>query len=130
MNTRELNSLCNLLSGPIHNLCKSEVKVIKNNSRPVKLSDLSAESLAVIKNSVTGYKMGHISHVCAYYSNDEKNLIMALINCSMNVSKAARELNITRDKAREEIKRFNIKWGINLLSYEGLNKAYIFSLGS
>lgn len=130
MNIKEVNSLCDLLSGSIKSLNKSEIKIIKNGSLPVKLSDLSVDTLAMIKSSVVSYKMGHISHVRAYYSQDEKSLILTLINCNMNVSETARKLNITRDKAREDIKKFRRKWGIDLLSCEGLNKAYAFALGS
>lgn len=130
MSSKEINSLCSLLSGSVNNLYKSEVKIIKNGGHPVKLSELSVDALSVLKTSVINYKMGHITEVHMHYTNEETNLIVAMIKCNMNVSQTARELGLTRDKVREDIKRFYNKWGIDLSSYSGLNRAYVFALGS
>lgn len=130
MSDSEINNLSTLLSGPINNLNKSRVSVIKNRENPIKLSDLSVDSLAVLKASVNSYKNGRIKEVHMYYSVSETELISALIKCNMNVSMTDRELHTTRDKVREAIKRFRLRWGIDLTTYAGLSKAYTFSLGS
>lgn len=130
MNGSEIKKLSNLLSGSIDNLNKSEVRVIKNSGKPIKLSCLSVGDLAVIQSSVNNYKSGHINEVCCHYTDEETSLILALTKHNMNVSKAARELHVTRDKVRDDIKRFKRKWGIDLNSYSGLSRAYVFSLGS
>ncbi len=79
MSDSEINNLSTLLSGPINNLNKSRVSVIKNRENPIKLSDLSVDSLAVLKASVNSYKNGRIKEVHMYYSVSETELISALI---------------------------------------------------
>lgn len=130
MNNGEINNLCDLLSGSVYNVSKSKVSVVKNDEDPIRLSELSVDALTVLKSSVSNYRNGHTREVHMHYNDTEKDLIIALIKCNMNVSKAARELHQTRDKVREDIKHFRLQWGIDLNTYVGLSKAYNFALGS
>lgn len=70
MSDSEINNLSTLLLGPINNLNKSRVSVIKNRENPIKLSDLSVDSLAVLKASVNSYKNGRIKEVHMFPHND------------------------------------------------------------
>ncbi len=123
MSQNEINKLASLLSGSVKNINQSEVQVVKNNSTPIKLCDLNTNSLFVLQSTVESFRSNrsNINDLC--FEPEETALISALAKCNINVCKAARELGISRDETRGAIKRFNLKWNIDISTFTGLSKA-------
>lgn len=129
MTNNEITSLYLLLSGPIERIVKSEVRVVKNDNKPIRLSELSANSLSLLQTTVSNYKTGYISVVDMCLNQQEKDLILALTKNNSNVSQSARSLGLSRDEIRGAIKRFKVKWNIDLSTYSGLSRAYSIAIG-
>lgn len=129
MTSEELTKLKRLLSGPVQTICKSEVKVAKNNFAPVYLYELNANSLSLLQNTVNNYCSGYITKIDMCFDNKEKELVFSLMKNNSNVCQTARSLTLTRDEVRGAIKRFKTKWNIDLATNEGLNRAYSIAVG-
>lgn len=124
LSIEELDLLLKLMSSPISVIAQSDVMVIDDKSRQIKVADLSVANIALLKISIGNFRVGMVNKINLRFSNEEMQLVIAMAKNDLNVSRAAKYLNITRDKIRGDLKHFLTKWSIDLTTYVGLCRAY------